>query len=182
MSEATYTVYSAEVADLLLDPEDLDAYEDLQGEDKVQRRIQEAAGTYADALRDAFRAAGLDVEVEVVHRTTGGRTIQADNIHDENRIQDVADKTLEEMERLEDVRQAMTEHDQAAAPGSESGQWGAFVEDARRQYLVLGYDQDEAPVTVVTPAFAHFWHAIARGDHDTAEQYGEVPEDWREDQ
>jgi hypothetical protein len=180
MSKATYTVYSAEVADLLLDPEDLEAYEDLHGERGAARRIEEAAGTYADALRDAFRAAGLDVEVEVVHRTTGGRTVQADNAAEEVRIQDVANETLEEMERLEDVRQAMAEHDQAAAPGSTSDQWHWFVEDARQQYLVLGNDQDEAPVTVVTPEFAHYWHAIARGDYATAEQYGEVPEEWRE--
>jgi len=173
---ATYTVYSAEIAELLLDPESLDAHED----DEQLQLIEDAAGTYADALREAFAAEGLDVEVEVVHRTTGGRTIYPEGDATEDKIKEISDRTLGDMETLEDVRRAMHEHDRSAAPGSVSDQWHHFVEDARREYLVSGDDEDLAPVTVVTPSFAYYWHAIARGDYDTAEQYGEVPDAWKE--
>ncbi|MFP4615578.1 MAG: hypothetical protein ACLFRB_06850 [Thiohalorhabdus sp.] len=181
MSEATYTVYSLDIADMVFDPASMEAYEDLHGESALQDRIREAAGTYADALREAFAAADLDVEVEVRHNVTGaGSGVHADNAAEEDRIQDVANQVLEDMETLEDVRKAMAEHDRYAAPGSESAQWQAYVEAAREATGTLGYDEDEAPVTLVTPEFAHYWHAVARGDYATAEQYGEVPEDWKE--
>ncbi len=173
---ATYNVYSAEMIELLLDPESLDTHED--GEQ--QHLIEVAASTYADALREAFAAEGLDVKVEVIHRTTGGRTIYAEGDATEDKIKEISDRTLGDMESLEDVRRAMHEHDRSAAPGSVSDQWHQFVEDARRQYFVLGNDEDLAPVTLVTPRFANYWRAIARGDYETAEQYGEVPADWQE--
>lgn len=83
------------------------------------------------------------------------------------------------MTTLRQIAEALHDHDKIAAPGTTSDQWDQFVAEVHRfwGFTPSPYDVDQD--FEVDDEFATFWLAVARSDYDTAEQYGEVPEDWR---
>ena len=84
------------------------------------------------------------------------------------------------MPTLHDITELMREHDRIHAPGSESDQWGEFCANAVRQYGTMPYS-DKAYDTPVDDEFARFWSAVAEHDYKAAAGYGDVPNEWIED-
>lgn len=80
------------------------------------------------------------------------------------------------MKTIATITEAMRDHDRIHAPGSESPQWGAYVEDCRQVLGATPYDIDGG--VVVSAEFAAYWTAIANRDYSTAEAFGDVNPDW----
>lgn len=79
---------------------------------------------------------------------------------------------------LHDIADMMQHHDRHHAPGSESAQWGAFVDEAYRTYGVAAYDEDRARTVTVSGCFASYWIAIADDEYERAARFGDVPKEW----
>ena len=77
------------------------------------------------------------------------------------------------MVKMQIVTAAMREYNRVTAPGSETSSWQSYCEDCRSQYGILPY-RDGAGEIDVSGDFAAYWLAVARGDLDTAEAYGDV--------
>lgn len=76
------------------------------------------------------------------------------------------------------VTQAMKAHDREYAPGSESAQWGAYVDSTYTQHDRAPWDGDDE---VVDSDYAGYWLAVAERDYATAAQYGDVPQEWMDE-
>ena len=81
--------------------------------------------------------------------------------------------------RLSEVIERMKEREKVRTYGSETTQWGSFVQECKEQYNAMPWQVgDSKPDTEVDEYFATFWCAIADENFEKAEEYGEVPEDW----
>lgn len=76
---------------------------------------------------------------------------------------------------LSDLFLAMCEHDNQHAPGSDSMQWHAFIDDCHR---VLGEGPSEDSDTIAPEGFAKYWKAVARRDYKEAALHGDVDPLW----